>query len=519
MSSDICSRSIQTKSGETIDVVSYLGRQFQVSREPYRLDDAQGSFERYLSKEGYSSKDIKLKPTHHALKVQPQSIDQLYYLENDRNLIVLYAPFGYNLLYDTTRDNSDICNYKSLDVNDVIDCCNTDMESNEIKVYPVYILWPVSKQIPDQLSYEYCYEAFFPEQNTEKSDPIISDWENEAFFGALDRGSSITGTLRVFDNRLNEYVPVPHALLRYSSYDWETTLYQMHTARTLEDGSFSIERAIHPTTPLELILTNDKFVIRDSLTSNIKTISLGSVLGYQLQGNPVQIDLPVDFFLDVYNAADYYFYGENDLLDQVEKYDTLGTKISIYAIDTPGVYLGVFNYASTPYINIWNYYKSNYTGASSKVFGTVNHELGHATNYARYGKTYTSQTPSFIKESFASFFGWYNVSQYYSSVASSHSIVHSICTQGRQSWTTSSSNLNYTPIYIDLFDDYNQQLYNSSHNYDTIDGVPIDIILSLSLGPQSMGFISSLMQYYASTGLYFTYSQYTSFIAPYSIFY
>ena len=128
-----------------------------------------------------------------------------------------------------------------------------------------------------------------------------------------------------------------------------------------------------------------------------------------------------------------------------------------------------------------------------------------------------SQTDTVIKESFASFFGWYNVYQYYSSVAITHQIVNNICTQGRQTWTASSSNINYTPIYIDLFDNYNQHTYSSiPYNQDPISGVPINTIINFALGPTS--FHNVYYPLASLIGSYYTGSEYSAFISPYSLF-
>ena len=130
-----------------------------------------------------------------------------------------------------------------------------------------------------------------------------------------------------------------------------------------------------------------------------------------------------------------------------------------------------------------------------------------------------SSIPSVIKESFASFVGWYDVLYYYDSyVHGDHEIVNSICTQGRQSWTHNSGNLNYTPLYIDLFDDYNQHLeLNSSYNIDTIENTPISFIVDCSLGPSNFQTVYNNISSGVAEG-YFTSNDFSTFINPYSIF-
>ena len=431
-------------------------------------------------------------------------MSQLHRLEADKSLIIYYHPFGYELLPDAEEwivkeGKEELTLIEGNECEMVV-----DQNVKECDIYPIYVLWPLSHPIPRELNYECLYDAYLPEnQLRDLPDP--------------QPVPHYSGYLSAYDNRLGQYKPIGTVQLEYKESDGTTQF-----SSTDDDGYFFLPFG-DPDYPLIINLRNDKFIIRDGATSNVKSIALNLNLSYSPDlNNNYDVTLPTNFFLDTYKAAEYYFYGQNDVLDIIPIYDTLGISIDIHAIDEPSAedYLGLFNYSSTPYINIWNAYKNNYTGASSKIFGTVNHELTHASNYAYAGYSNYSITLPRIKESFASFVGWYAVLQYYSYyIGTNQYFTNNICTQGRQTWTRyiSSPSIHYTPIYVDLFDDYNQHIMiGSAYNDDPISGVPVSFIVSSALGPMTFQSVYTILQ--SGIGLYYTSSEFATFIAPYSIF-
>lgn len=479
--------SFDTKSSYTY--TDYNGSRYRIISDPFRLED-----------EGHVY-------THRAIRIDIEDMKQLFQLLADTTLYIQFYPFNYEPVKDSFihKYNSFIPSSNTEEV----ECQILDRDLDTRYYLPIYVFWPKDKSIPNELNYDVLYNAFIPRQAL----------NNET----LSKGSypSRDGRLMTYDNRLNQYVPLGNVVIYYTS-KVKTILGQWfilpNIASVNSNGEFHLA---YPATDqyLRIYLANNKFIICEGNSSNVKIILSDTLDNYITGSDSLEINLPTDFFLDVYKAAQYYFFQGNELLNQVEKYDTLGSAIDIHAIDnsSPDGYLGCFYNNSSPYIEVFNAYKTNYTGASSKIFGTVNHELGHATNRARVGQQVMSQTDTVIKESFASFFGWYNVYQYYSSVATTHQIVNNICTQGRQTWTASSSNINYTPIYIDLFDNYNQHTYSSSpYNQDPISGVPINTILNFALGPTS--FHNVYYPLASLIGSYYTGSEYSAFISPYSLF-
>lgn len=472
------------------NVVKYMGHSYAISKGPLSIEEARFLFS-----------DSTLVATHKALCIVPESMEQLHSLEADKALMIFYHPLGYELLPEPLeeiegRENDEEGNLFS----DKFDYFNDKEEYTARIICPIYVLWPADRSIPIDLDYEFLFDAYLQQGRRDSGN-----------VGPLVPNPYLSGYLKSYDNRLGQYTPLKNVRLEYRG-----ELNATRIAYTDTSGYFYLPDG-NSDYPLIVKLQNDKFTVRDSTTSNVKSFALRLDIHFSPFTDEYDFELPSNFFLDTYKAAEYYFYGNNDLLNCVPRYDTLGVSIDIHAIDEIGDYLGGFNRLSTPYINIWNAYKDNYTGACSRIFGTVTHELGHATHYALDQGASISETETIVKESFASFFGWYNVFRYYSSlIGSNHYLVHSICTQGRQMWTPSSSS-NYSPIFVDLFDDYNQHTHNSNYNNDPISYVPVSFIRYCALGPTTFQAVYNNLL--SGVGTYYSSDEFNTFIAPYSAFY
>ena len=432
-------------------------------------------------------------PTHKILRIYIDTPEQLQAIERDTSVMIFhycspsdsesYSPVHYS---PSEKGYTYVC-----DAN----------EAPAIDLYPIDVYWPIGKRIPRDYRYHGSGNIVIPSFSTSDED---------------DRGVQplyVNGQVRAYDNRLNQYMPIAHARLQY--YSMVAGVLTLRYSATDSLGYFSLYKPAI-ISEITLQLENSHFTIRENNTSPIKSYVLdlvGSNPGFK------QFDLASDFYLDVFKAASYYFYESNSVLSQITKYSSMSS-MSIFAVNNPDPInnnLGVFSYGgASPYITIYNAYSSDYSGAASKVYGTVLHELGHATHYMTDGYAGLYSTETVVKESFASFFGWYNVMEYYSAVAPNHSTVHSICTQGRQSWTPLSTNLNYTPFYIDLYDDYNQNLYYLNANVDTVSSVPVSALLNMSFGHTTFQSVYNELSTYI--GQYFTASEFNTFTSPYSIF-
>ena len=443
-----------------------------------------------------------LTPTHRVERIVTNDIGLIQYLERDTSIIIYYLPDtdGEGFMNENPAEETN--------TNFAVECDEHPAPlSSLLTATPFIIVVPIDYTLPKELNSVFLFETFIPQRNQDR-DRISKERPVTPAF--------VTGVLKSFDNRLNAYTPLPNAkIYYYSEYMGETIPAYTYTTAS---GSFRLETPSMQGT-ITVSLQNSKFKIREGMSTNIYTMTIGSLSSLLVYPSTyLTLNLPTNFFCDVYKSAQYYFYANNSLLSAVTRYDSCGYSLDIYAVNGPDQdkgYLGYFMPSASPYVVIYNPYTSNYTGASSKVFGTVQHELGHATNYVSVGQTNMNTTDDIIKESFASFFGWYNVSIYYDSIVSSASDVNDICTQGRQTWTLGSTHVSYSPFYVDLFDDYNQHTYlNSGYNDDPISDVAISAIVYLGIGPKTFPAVYYTLSSFIGT--YFTGSQYMTFVSPYT---
>lgn len=486
--------SVTSRSGLVSDeIVEYLGHKYFVTSGPLRVEDARVVFN-----------DSLLTATHHALCIKPENMEQLHELEKDSLLIIFYHPFEYVLVPDSYESEQSGDRAASLASDELEESCISEDEQDFRPIMcPVYVLWPVSQPLPAEMDYEELFEAYHCNTDSLRGNP-----------GQPEPEPHISGYLRGYDNRLGQYLPIWKVKLEY------TDIFSMtRVAYTDFNGYFNLPYA-DSSYPLVVDLQNSKFAVRDGVTSNVKSLSLTfSDYIISFPSNDYNINLLANYFLDIYKAAQYYFYTGNPLLNLVTKYNSSSGALDIHAINSSrDVPFKFYNAQYTPTISIWNNYSANYSGASSKVFGNVLNSLGEATHRMSVGYSQLNGTDLVIRESFAYFFGWYNTYQYYGSyIGSDQSLVNSICNQGRQEWTSSSVLYNATPIYIDLFDDYNQHTALSSlYNDDPISDVSLSFILSSAIGPTAFQDVCDTLA--TGVGTHYTSSEYATFIAPYSCF-
>ena len=91
--------------------------------------------------------------------------------------------------------------------------------------------------------------------------------------------------------------------------------------------------------------------------------------------------------------------------------------------------------------------------------------------------------------------------------------VHNYSAQGRQTWNGDITK-DYTPVYIDLVDDYNQSIQlDSSYVIDAISGVPVGNVLSFAVGPTTWDQSKYLMQ--QQVGILYTSTSFNNMISMY----
>ena len=483
---------------------------------PYRLSTMQSLFDAYCTEQiGANSEESKvaLHATHYAVRIKCQNEKANNDIKNDTNVIICPVEFFTAITSDYPVQEllnpnktqvpaiNSVVSHNSVDDEQFSGVCLMS-EYKQIELSDIYALWPKDKPFLNNTSVEIMYEAFIPEAYSGQEDNAasisIANWISSTL--SENTRETYSGYLYAYDNKLNSNIPVRGAKIMFSSNN------RLNYIETDVNGYFVLPGWMNlQEVSLILWLETDDFAVRGEYTSQTVTIALGQFSAIWGNNTSVNIYLPYDFEVMVYQSAWYYFNGSNPLLNAVSLYNS---HINIQAVVTNQTYsVGHFYYTTPPYIDIMDY--SQY---SSEIFGTVLHELGHATQYANDGYSLVNRS-DYICESFASFFGWYNVLKYYQSIIpSTNDNIESLTYQGRQGWH--STNNEYTPLYVDLYDSYNQSTTDPDYLDDEIELVPISAILNASLSPRTLSQVSTILNSYIGT--YYTQTEYSNYIAGYN---
>ncbi len=400
-----------------------------------------------------SCSELKLKPTHKALVIQPRDEAQQRMIERNEQLMVRYIPFGYEGFNSFTEITPD-CH-----VEDDCDDYSTDTESHySCEIPKQYVYWPVTLDIPSSINYKEEYEVFIPgysnRSGNDLPNSVLSVLENEVLQTSSNRTGYRSCNLSVWDNLLNDYVPL------------SGTRIEIHPAVTYTDttdvnGNFFIPANLNYGYVYAVLRTSN-WVITSNYSTNAIFICLGAVGTINSSSAEVEmIQLSSTAALAAQGAA-YTFYHEPQSLSSwnPRNYD----QIRIAVVDTV-TYGGWFHGgANPPFIQI-----PPGTNRKEHFFSTL-HELGHYAHYNRIGRSSYLSLPCLkkwyrlIKESFASYASWHIGRNYYLSrgyVSSSNDFTG----QGRQKWSFLSSD-KYSPLFVDIVDNYNQYSIDPLYLYD-----------------------------------------------------
>lgn len=161
-----------------------------------------------------------------------------------------------------------------------------------------------------------------------------------------------------------------------------------------------------------------------------------------------------------------------------------------------------------PFIQVGNCNRNNHP----RLIGTTLHELGHYCQFHLRGGTFSAYdgTWNILLESYASYAGWHMGEAYYLNQGWKKTSLNSDITgQARQEWDYQNTTNNYyTPLFVDLVDDYNQGVGYPSRCYDQIK-MPQFVVNLFGAYRTWNDFESALRKY---TGSYFTENQINEFL-------
>ena len=484
-----------TKSSDSVFFYEPLNCYLTIKEDPYEIHNINERI-RHLSEYIYESSDSidnkpifeDKKPSHRAIKIIPQTIQEYERLINDSTIMVSPIPFGCSIVGGETRLKN-VENFTNESYSDdMIPCCIDSPNGKErpFNPYPLYLTLPINDSLPE--GSELLYDVYIPSDNTCLDTLLsasIAGLINDSIREPIDLNDikqrvrrMWSGTFSSYDEVLGTYVPLKYIEVLIAN-GAATTKYT-----TNNTGQLSFPISVPTSANIIIGLRNSTFTINaDSVFSYLL---LGTLQSFK-NSSPAftyTVQCPYHFRYQVYNAAAYYFYSSNlifNIMDRIN--EVISGPFVINAFSHDGDKAGYFKMSSSPFINVWEYYLTGPHRASYNTC-TVLHELGHATHYATNGLYGMAASDNYVKESFASFFSWYCMKDYYSSVLDSTQTINDICHQGRQSWQLSSNSC-YTPFYVDLYDTYNQH----SDNYLNVDdniSISLLVVRNSALGCNSL---------------------------------
>lgn len=461
----------------------------------------------------------KLLPTHYAVTVYPKSEEEQSKLEADDELKVAYIPFNYRCVppqvsdyLDATLDRSSHLLTLPSKYKERFVISNNEGEQREVyfSISPLYIVWPVSYPFPEGLDYTIDYSVFLPKASINDTCSFASLAEIESIRRcsfdslAITRDCfrrTISGTVVNYDNLLDSNLAMANLMIRF----------QLGSSiiDTSTDTNGDYLAVVPDSYQMSCVYSQPRWKLTESNSTAPITKVMANVSGL---GNGI-IHLFSNIESTVYRAA-YCYFSENHPIDV----PTNSTVLRIIMTRTTPGWMGCFTtpLIGTPYIEISDSAASN----SGRMFANVCHELGHYTQYyIRNNYLWYITLHSIIKESFASYISW-RISHYYYTAVGGVDNGNTFSWdyyfgQDQQYWKKTKTS-NYSPMFVDLYDNYNQGESDSSYNYDTISSVPNSIIISLATNNSNWGQIKNQLQNYI--GLYFSQSDYNQYISPYDYF-
>ena len=550
--------------------------------DPYTLENFQKAYDNLASGKSLQTltrveteelfePGVKLKPTHYALRIYPRNEDEQWRVEMMEDISVAYAPFNYSSL--TAEEVERVLQTRSeisspfevspytVTYKDYVATDGGSIGPRTFQLPILYAVWPLEKSLPDDLEYVIDYEVFLPYNASlpTRSAEALNVLESKAVVEALgymaiipastdltralpperETYANFSGQLLAYDNTIGRNVPVASLGLRASLGSKMSNV-----GVTDSNGRFTIRFAASNMPRIDVnhygsitvslnvnyadhaVTASPKWRITNENSTNLASVSMNAVVSDM--GVPATI-LPVSSKNAMQRAANYFFNTQtyfpkpylSDWIRIIANPNPNSTPDGNY---TGGVFYfpnsGSSNNSNT-FIEIWN----NST-PDADVVGSMLHELGHFAHYWNNNSRYRN-TLRFIKEAFSSYSGWYLTHEYYRSLGrpiysdediTSHGLYDG---QSQQMWDKTSSRI-YTPLLVDLTDNYNQRAYYGYFNpadfpNDNLKDVPASVIWNIIINSQDWTQFKTKLQSYSGTGTgkYYTLADYNAWITTF----
>lgn len=512
---DICDLPIEQPQADEesciTDGMTVLGEQLE---NPYSVANMRRAMANLapMTRSGVDEDDITT--THYYVKFHPQSDEELDILLQDSTINFYDIPLDYEIEeYGTYYHDPSI--------------------PDSLPTYQ-YASIPADKweKVKDiAVDYEILSDLFIPDEYSDDAEDVTTrsgQKMSEAFVDALvDEALALTGNeepneggtrasdkwtpsgrITAYDNIVDGYIPLRHVKVR--ARRWFTT----YIGYTLPTGYFTCNGSFKKQANYSIKWETPRWDIREG------RIGQAYYNGPKKKGewNLEISDGKSVRYATIHRAADRWYYGEIDGLkrpkhSRKEKIaychrESGHSREGFYTRQGGGVGVDVVIYGKNSYgwIDL------------SLIYSATSHELGHASHYTNVSdESYYINADNALRESWAQCLQYYLTYKEYEKLGQL-SKLNRTTTKGTmipnftynfQKWDKASSlgtvYKYYTPLFIDLIDDYNQRYYykNIENNYnypnDAICNIPIADIEKIVLKSKTFNDIKMRLINYALT--------------------
>jgi len=374
---------------------SILGEKLE---NPYTMDVMEQAWlnvQAELKKEGRTSDlaDITLTPTHYYIKFKPKNEEELDLLNADATLNL----YGYPLDYEVFEG---INNYR-------------DPEVTEGQPTYQYAAVPVGHSVPN-INYEKIADIFIPEDsplfatartddpcmpqmitneamtitnNLEYLEPIDNDCGPNPGGGGGSVGCSYCpqGTMRVWDDTQNRFIPIVGLKVQARVF------LNTKTAITNGAGKYIIRHNFSNKKQYSFKWKRDNFTIRDNPLDAAETIGPKTKGWWSVdfRGGISQ------FHGTIFRAAYHYYYGNINGLRRPPLNNFWHTRLKIRAYNETNSDINGSHCAACRFIGLGSAIKiynntTKPTYNTDDLYGTVVHELAHASHWSMDGNNYNN---------------------------------------------------------------------------------------------------------------------------------
>ncbi len=500
--------------------------------DPYSFENMKRAYELLQAKrqEQFGTRagaggSIELTPSHYSLKIYPRNESEQWRVERMQDVTVAYLPFDYVPLPEEEVEVMSLTRSMVEPFEEEVRYTVTydNLQSVEGPQPPVtlnmpvlYVTWPATKPLPLDLDYEIVDQLLLPNSWTDPKPVPGYDTLPTIQFPIPDP-ITVRGRVLDWDETLQEYVPVPGLKMEAGYGSDHRECY------TDNEGMFSLEiNAVNFSfVKFWATFASDKWKIVSRDSSVPRSSGAYNIADYwdEAADEIVEIRRKVDLPEYEIVRAMYYFYnGDHNI--RTWSYED-GIRV-VTRLNSNSSTLGSFTYSNsgTPaFITIYNELTigermpvelPDY--ADCDILGTVLHELGHFCHYGEAGYSGINNTHLLLTESFASYAGWHITTRYYKDYFN-YTLPVTAIRQSRQSWSKDKSS-EYSPLFVDLFDTYNQgAASNSLRPKDNLTNFSHAIVRDIIANCRTWSACRMILEDYANT--FYTQDEFEEYVSNY----